>query len=260
MKKRHTPLLQREDCTGSFRCNQGLLRHREMGSWVQYDYSFYDETKKEKKPYKDRQLFSFQFLRVLFVQFLHLQVPDTPVLVLQLVPSTVNAELVWPDEESEDEEEDEEEDDDDELLEDPELESFLSLGQPAEQWPHSPVPVTWLPPSSTRVLHQNLPWVQKRFESKKSLGFQTSGSRSVIQLDLRVPPNRKGKTQGLPWPGPPGQLSFSQNYWWKWFLKHPWTSKKALSEFLKQEWLLKKEIFCLVDIRCCKYSKEQFLK
>merc|ERR1711963_845134 len=112
-----------------------------------------------------------------------LQVPDTPVLVLQLVPSTVNAELVWPDEESEDEDEDEEEDDDDdELLEDPELESFLSLGQPAEQWPHSPVPVTWLPPSSTRVLHQNLP----------------SGSRSVIQLDLRVPPNRKGKTQGLP--------------------------------------------------------------
>ena len=143
-----------------------------MGSWVQYDYSFYDETKKEKKPYKDRQFFSFQFLRVLFVQFLHLQVPDTPVLVLQLVPSTVNAELVWPDEESEDEEEDEDDDDDDELLEDPELESFLSLGQPAEQWPHSPVPVTWLPPSSTRVLHQNLPWVQKRFESKKSLGCQ----------------------------------------------------------------------------------------
>ena len=90
-------------------------------------------------------------------RLLHLQVPDTPVLVLQLVPSTVNAELVWLDEESEDEEEDEEEDDDDELLEDPELEIFLSLGQPAEQWPHSPVPVTWLPPSSTRVLHQNLP-------------------------------------------------------------------------------------------------------
>ena len=89
-------------------------------------------------------------------RFLHLQVPDTPVLVLQLVPSTVNAELVWPDEESEDEEEDEE-GDDDELLEDPGLESFLSLGQPNEQWPHSPVPVTWLPLSSTRVLHQNLP-------------------------------------------------------------------------------------------------------
>ena len=113
-------------------------------------------TMKQKRK-KDRQFFSFQFLRVLFVQFLHLQVPDTPVLVLQLVPSTVNAELVWLDEESEDEEEDVEEDDDDELLEDPGLESFLSLGQPAEQWPHSPVPVTWLPPSSTRVLHQNLP-------------------------------------------------------------------------------------------------------
>ena len=90
-------------------------------------------------------------------RLVHLQVPDTPVLVLQLVPSTVNAELVWLDEETEDEEEEEEEDDDDELLEDPGLESFLSLGQPAEQWPHSPVPVTWLPPSSTRVLHQNLP-------------------------------------------------------------------------------------------------------
>ena len=226
-----------------------------MGSWVQYDYSFYDETKKEKKPYKDRQFFSFQFLRVLFVQFLHLQVPDTPVLVLQLVPSTVNAELVWPDEEK-----DEEEDDDDELLEDPGLESFLSLGQLAEQWPHSPVPVTWLPPSSTRVLHQNLPWVQKRFESKKSLGFQTSGSRSVIQLDLRVPPNRKGKTQGLPWPGPPGQLGFSQDNCWQTILKTPINikKKKALSEFLKQDWLWENEIFCLV--RCCKYSKEQFLK
>ena len=115
--------------------------------------AFNMKQKRKKSPIRtDRQFFSFQFLRVLFVQFLHLQVPDTPVLVLQLVPSTVNAELVWPDEEK-----DEEEDDDDELLEDPGLESFLSLGQPAEQWPHSPVPVTWLPPSSTRVLHQNLP-------------------------------------------------------------------------------------------------------
>ena len=134
-----------------------------------------------------------------------------------------------------------------------------SLGQLAEQWPHSPVPVTWLPLSSTRVLHQNLPWVQKRFESKKSLGFQTSGSRSVIQLDLRVPPNRKGKTQGLPWPGPPGQLGFSQDNGWQTILKTPINiKKKTLSEFLKQDWLWENEICCLV--RCCKYSKEQFLK
>ena len=38
--------------------------------------------------------------------------------------------------------------------------------------------------------------------------LQTSGSRSVIQLDLRLPPNRKGKTQGLPCPGPPWDVSW----------------------------------------------------
>ena len=82
----------------------------------------------------------------------YLQVPDTPVRVLQPVPSTVNAELVWPDEEEE-----EEEDDEEVALELPEFEICLSLGQPAEQCPHSPVPVTWFPPASTLVLHQNLP-------------------------------------------------------------------------------------------------------
>ena len=84
----------------------------------------------------------------------NLQVPDTPVRVLQPVPSTVNAELVWPDEEEETEEEE------DELvtLELAGFEVGLSWGQPAEQCPHSPVPVTWFPPASTRVLHQNFPW------------------------------------------------------------------------------------------------------
>ena len=62
-KKRHTPLLQREDCTGSFRCNQGLLRHREMGSWVQYEYSFYDETKNQAA-LKDSQFFKSSFCSV----------------------------------------------------------------------------------------------------------------------------------------------------------------------------------------------------
>ena len=81
----------------------------------------------------------------------YLQVPDTPVRVLQPVPSTVNAELVWPDEEEEEEEEEEV------ALELPEFEICLSLGQPAEQCPHCPVPVTWFPPTSTLVLHQNLP-------------------------------------------------------------------------------------------------------
>ena len=85
----------------------------------------------------------------------YLQVPDTPVRVLQPVPSTVNAELVGPEEEEENEEE--EEDDEEETVGLAGFEICLSWGQPAEQCPHSPVPVTWLPPPSTLVLHQNLP-------------------------------------------------------------------------------------------------------
>ena len=56
-----------------------------------------------------------------------------------------------------DEDEEEEEDDEEVALEPPGLEICLSLGQPAKQCPHSPVPVTWFPPASTLVLHQNLP-------------------------------------------------------------------------------------------------------
>ena len=33
-----------------------------------------------------------------------------------------------------------------------------------------------------------------------------------MQLDLRLPPNRKGKTQGLPCPGPPWEMSLGLTY------------------------------------------------
>jgi len=101
--------------------------------------------------------------------------------VEHLLPSTVKAELKEP------KEEDEEEVDEEDTEGEPAEEMGSSLGQEEEQWPHSPVPGTWFPLESTLVLHQNFP----------------SGSKSVIQLDLRLPPNLNGKTHCLPWLGPP---------------------------------------------------------
>ena len=82
-----------------------------------------------------------------------------------------------------------------------------------------------------------------------SVANQTSGSRSVIQLDLRVPPNRKGKTQGLPWPGPPGQLGFSQDNCWQTIFKTPINiKKKHCQNFWNRTDSEKTKYFALSDV------------